>query len=306
MTNPCANGKYQSPINIKSKIAIKCGALCDLVFYYRTSKANLVNVGKNIVLDYDNGSYVMFNSEVYELDKLSFTIPASHKLDNYTYPMEMHLNHRSPDTGKLLIIAVLFEINDATSKSNLFLDMFRDALPQNKGEQKNVNTPEEWTVFNVLPEIKSFFSYTGSLPRSPCIENVQWIVFDNTVNCNVNFFEKLKKIIKGNVRSIQKLNSRKIYYNSNTAEKNSRNYGSKLRCYTEEQFRKSCSCLTGQKDIVSAKNKQVLLLTIVVILIILFVLLILYLVQEGFLSKVLAKCSNMLSTKLFIPKQAKK
>ena len=39
MTDPCANGKFQSPIDIKSKIAIKCGALCDLVFYYRTSKA---------------------------------------------------------------------------------------------------------------------------------------------------------------------------------------------------------------------------------------------------------------------------
>lgn len=305
MSNACANGKYQSPINIKTRTAIKCGALCDLVFYYRTSKANILNSGRNIILDYDNGSYVMFNSEVYELDKLSFTIPASHKLDNFTYPMELHLNHRSPDTGKLLIISVLFEINDATSKSNLFLDMFSNSLPYKKGEQRNVNTPEEWTVFNALPEIKSFYSYMGSLPRTPCVENVQWIVFDNTANCNINFFEKLKKIIKGNVRSIQKLNSRKIYYNSNTAEKNSRNYGSKLRCYTEKQFRKSCSCLTGQKDIVSAKNKQVMLLTIVVILIVLFVLLIFYLIQEGFFKKACGNISNLLSSKLFIPRKGK-
>ena len=136
MTNPCANGKFQSPIDIKSKIAIKCGALCDLVFYYRTSKANLVNTGKNIIMDYDNGSYVMFNNEVYELDKLSFTIPASHKLDGFSYPMEMHLNHRSPDTGKLLIIAILFEINDATSKSNLFLDMISKSLPRKRVNKK--------------------------------------------------------------------------------------------------------------------------------------------------------------------------
>jgi carbonic anhydrase len=306
MTNPCADGKFQSPINIKSKIAIKCGALCDLVFYYRTSKANLINVGKNIIMDYDNGSYIMYNNEVYELDKLSFTVPASHKLDNYAFPMEMHLNHRSPDTGKLLIIAILFEINDATSKSNLFLDMITNSLPQKKGIQKNVNTPEEWNIFNVLPEIKSFYSYTGSLPRSPCVENVQWVIFDNTVNCSVNFYEKLKNIIKGNVRSLQKLNSRKIYYNTNSAEKNGRNYGNRLRCYTEEQFRKSCSCLTGQKDIVSAKNKQVLLLTIVVILVVLFVLLIFYLIQEGFFKKTFGYFTNFMSSKLFLPRVGNK
>jgi carbonic anhydrase len=306
MTNRCTDGKSQSPINIKSKIAIKCGALCDLLFYYRTSKANLINVGKNIIMDYDNGSYIMYNNEVYELDKLSFTIPASHKLDNYAFPLEMHLNHRSPDTGKLLIIAVLFEINDATSKSNLFLDMIGNSLPTNKGIQKNVNTPEEWNIFNVIPEIKSFYSYTGSLPRSPCVENVQWLIFDNTVNCSLNFYDNLKKIIKGNVRSIQRLNSRKIYYNSNVAEKNSRNYGNRLRCYTEEQFRKSCSCLTGQKDIVTAKNKQALLIIIVIILVVSFVLLIFYLIQEGFFKQSFGEFCKFMSSKLFLPSNGKK
>ena len=48
--DPCANGKFQSPIDIKSSGTVKCGALCDLTFYYRTSKANMVNIGKNILL----------------------------------------------------------------------------------------------------------------------------------------------------------------------------------------------------------------------------------------------------------------
>ena len=85
--DPCANGKFQSPIDIKSNGVIKCGALCDLTFYYRTSKANMVNIGKDIILDYDTGSYVMYNNEVYELDKISFYVPAVHKLDGFTYPL---------------------------------------------------------------------------------------------------------------------------------------------------------------------------------------------------------------------------
>ena len=73
----CASGKYQSPIDIKSNNTIRCGALCDLTFYYRTSKANIINADKRILLDYDTGSYVMYNNEVYELDKISFSVPAA-------------------------------------------------------------------------------------------------------------------------------------------------------------------------------------------------------------------------------------
>jgi carbonic anhydrase len=295
----CASGKYQSPIDIKSNNTIRCGALCDLTFYYRTSKANIVNVDKRILLDYDTGSYVMYNNEVYELNKISFSVPAAHKLDGFTYPLEINFNHRSPDTGKILIVSVLSEINDATSSSKQFLDMITDALPKKKGKQKHVNTPEEWNCYNLIPEAKPFFAYTGSLPRSPCVEDVQWIVFENTINCSSKFYDKLKPIIKGNIRSIQKRNGRKIFYNPNTGDKNKRNYGDRLRCYTDEQFRKACSCLSGKNDIIDAKNRQALLLIVVVILVTLFVLLILYLIQEDFIGKSLSK---MFTTPLYFIK----
>ena len=123
MVNVCIQGKQQSPINIKSKNAIQCGALCDLIFYYRTSMCNLLNTTKNIILDYDNGSYVLYNGQVFELDKLSFSIPASHKIDNYSSPIELQLHHRCPDTSEILIIAIFIDINDAVSKSNMFLEL---------------------------------------------------------------------------------------------------------------------------------------------------------------------------------------
>ena len=43
--------------------------------------------------------------------------------------------------------------------------MISKSLPRKKGEQKNVNTPEEWNIFNALPEIKSFYSYTVLFPE---------------------------------------------------------------------------------------------------------------------------------------------
>ena len=39
----CLKGKQQSPININSNISKRCGATCDLTFFYKTSKLNIKN-----------------------------------------------------------------------------------------------------------------------------------------------------------------------------------------------------------------------------------------------------------------------
>ena len=300
MVNICVKGKLQSPIDIKSKKSIKCGALCDLIFYYRTSTCNLVNNNKNIILDYDTGSYIVYNTQVYELNKISFSVPAAHTIDNYSYPIEVHFNHRCPDTAEILIISVFLDVNDATSKSGLFLDLFSNSMPLKKGEQKQINTPDSWRAYDLLPELKSFYTYKGSLVRSPCTENVTWIVMDNPSNCSNTFYDNLKKIISKDLRSIKPLNGRKIYYNLNTNNKNKRNYGDTFRCYSDKEFRKSCAKLTSHKDIIGARHKHLLTLTLTMSVFLLLVLFILWLAQQDFFSNTADKISKFLSTKLFI------
>ncbi len=301
MTNACVSGKFQSPISIRTKSAIRCGALCDLVFYYRTSKCNMVNVNKNFVIDYDNGSYVLYNSEVFELDKIAFTHSASHKIDNYTFPLEIMLYHRAPDSGKVLVISVMSDVNDAVSRSKMFLEIMVNQMPRNTGEQKKLNTADSWNIFDIIPETKSFFTYEGSLIQSPCSENVTWVVFDNSINCSSNFFDSLRSVVESNARSIKKTNGRRVYYNINTAEKNKKNYGDRIRCYNEKQFRKECAKLTSHTDIVDARNKQLLLILIAVSIVTILILVILYLAQKDFFGKGGTAIKDFFTTKIFLP-----
>ena len=180
----------------------------------------------------------------------------------------------------------------------MFFDTFTNILPK-ANQQSNLNTSDTWTIFHTIPEIKSFFAYKGSLPRSPCIENVQWIVFDNAVNCSTNFYDNLKKLIPQNARPIQKLNNRKVQFNANTNSKNNRNYGDQMRCYNDNEFRSACSKLTSNTDIVEAKSRQALLIVIAFCASIITLLLILWLVQQDFFWKTWEKLKLMLSTKLF-------
>jgi carbonic anhydrase len=300
--NLCSGGNMQSPIDIVTGKTAKCGALCDLIVYYRTSKCNLTNTGNEIVLDYDSGSYVTYNSVVYELQKITFTIPASHKIDNYSYSMEAQLYHVSPDTADILIVSILLDINDASSKSKMFLDSFSNILPKKSGQQATLNTDDSWSIYHLLPEIKSFYSYKGSLPRSPCSENVQWIVFENASNVSNDFFDKLKAIYPDNARKIQETNGRPVFYNINSNEKNKRNYGDKMRCYSDKEFREQCSKLSRDSELMTAKNKQALLIVGVVSIVVMLVLFILWLVQQDFFNNTLEKVKSLSSQKVFKPK----
>jgi carbonic anhydrase len=294
----CDKGLKQSPIEIKSKKARRCLASCDLMFYYRTSKCNMIVSNKNFIIDYDNGSFINFNHDVYEVHKISFSVPASHKVDGSSYPVEAHIYHRSANSGKILIIAVFLDINNAMSKSKIFLDKFYNSIPKKKAVQRSLNMPNNWNIYHLIPENKSFFLYDGSLPRYPCTENVTWVIFDNPVNCSLKFYENLKKVSGNNARNIQKFNNRTLYYNHNNSNKANRNYGSKLRCYTDKEFKKSCSKLVGNKDIAKFKSYQTLIIALTVVISLVGILSILWLIEQGLLKKTIKSISDVLNKKV--------
>jgi carbonic anhydrase len=298
----CKKGLNQSPINISSSVAKNCSVTCDINFYYRTSKCNLILSKNNLIIDYDAGSYVMMNHDVYELDKISFTTPASHKIDNNSFPLEINLYHRSTATGKMLIIAVFIEINDTITTSREFFEQFSKSINQASATQVSINMPEEWNIYSCLPVSKSFFLYNGSVPRFPCTEDVDWIIMDQTINCTQDFYNRLIKISHNNARPIQKVNGRNIFYNSNSNKKLNKNYGNRMRCYTDKEFRESCAKLTENKDVKVYNSKRNLIITVTVIIIILFILLLLYLYDKGILSKFIKVINNFLKKKILTPR----
>ena len=243
MTDTCKNGKLQSPINIKSKNTQLCESNCDIQFYYRSSICNIINNDGNIILEYDSGSYINYKSLVYELDRVSFSIPASHSIDGSNYDMEMFLWHRSMDIGKVLVVSVFIDVNEASSMSKGFFHLLENILPKKSGTDKLYNTPDDWNIFNTLPENKAFYIYSGSLPHKPCTENVTWVIMDSSVNISRKAYQNIKNIIGKNSRQLQRVHSRTIYYNPNNNPKNNRNYGSKLRCYTDAELRRKCQCM---------------------------------------------------------------
>lgn len=286
----CSTGALQSPIVIDEDEALPCRGNCDLQFFYKSSRLHLENMSeqsrRQLIINYDIGSYVMFNKMVYELDQIAFSIPSSHKLSiegkTRNFPMEMILYHRSSDVGQILALSVLFDTgrDGATSGQNsaTFFGAMAPYLSQVKNPSQSVlkTMDSTWNIFDVFPKkSKGFFTYQGSLLNPPCHEGVTWIVMDTPSLVPPGFLAQIQKIIQKNVRGTRKKNGREVYHNPNTEAKNTRNLGSSIKCYTDEEIREMCSCMANSSqddgDVGAAwgmiKGQSLLIFCVIIIII---------------------------------------
>lgn len=227
----------QSPINIQTNETRICNLMCQLKIHYKPNQCRIHNDNNLINILYDNGSYVIYKSENttrYNLFKLVPHIPGLHKINNLGYDMELHLHHRNKE-GKILIVAILINVDQNFSNSQDFFNQFIPNLrnvtsvgevPNQSGQEfsqeynYSINVSSNWNVENALPVLRNFFIYKGTLPYPPCTGDILWVIFENTVNINQSDYEILKeRLVFPNSRPIFPLNTnpsinRFVYYNN--------------------------------------------------------------------------------------------
>jgi carbonic anhydrase len=231
--------KCTSPIEIDTQNQISCSPLCDLRFHYKNSKMVLTVTDENVVLNYDDGSYISYNNDIFNLYQIKFTFPNAHRLKTEDgleiYDGECHLWHRS-DSGDIIVLAVFITADKNTStQSAIFFNELLSIKNMKVGERTTVITPETWNAYQIIPSTKSFYKYQGSLISPPCTGNVTWIVFDNDVNMPNDVFNELKRRA-GRTYSIKPLKNRRIYYNPNVEPEANKNYSTSAKCYTDEEI----------------------------------------------------------------------
>jgi len=297
----CGNGQQQSPIDIKSNTAIICRSKCNLLFYYRGSRCNIIRNGRSLILNYDNGSYIIYNGSTYELERVSFSNPGSHIIDGTSGTLECHLYHKAPDTGQILIIAIPYEINEASSPSRLFYDNWTHLIPTTIDKEINSNMSSEWNIFNALPEIKSFYMYNGSIIQFPCSEGAIWIVMSKFANISNVSYNKIVGVIGDNARKTQALNNRTILFNPNSSDRNNQNQSNPIMCMTDKELQDRCAKMNKtniQRQTLFGDSK--LLISIIIILVFMFVLIIVLLYKLGTFQQIIESLKPVIKSSVEI------
>ena len=107
------------------------------------------------------------------------------------------------------------------SRANMFMSQFIHNkkfldLKKDKVGQKDISVHEDWSVSDLLPKSKAYYTYEGSIPFPPCLEEFQWVVFDEHIEMIEEFINIMRN--EGNpkgYRDVHPLNNRVVFYNNN-------------------------------------------------------------------------------------------
>lgn len=268
----CAAGRRQSPIDLKVPVAQhpelnhQVGAvqvdpnLKHILFNYQMSNLTLVrhdnvthtdemiNNGHTIQVNYETGSKIFVEGRPYDLMQFHFHSPSEHTLNSHHFDMELHLVHRNPEDGLLVVIGVWLEVphgvvsmirdlkgpyinvNELTEEEeedgeesskdlnnllnhgkNTFLESLNwNRMPKTPSQEFLHNESEELNIFDILPFDQGYITYEGSLTTPPCSEIVTWYVFKNPITCSILQKNRFQSIFGQNARPTQLIHSRNI------------------------------------------------------------------------------------------------
>lgn len=196
----CSEGKKQSPIDITEP---QSEDLKDIEFNYKPSQIKVINNGHTVQVNYDEGSYIEVNGSKYQLLQFHFHTPSEHTVGGKSFGMELHLVHKN-DQGALAVVGVLLEPG---SENAAFKDVWA-SMPERAGVSKIVNAKVD--ANKLLPEVRQYYTYSGSLTTPPCSEGVTWLVLKAPVQVSKKQLKKIHSIIHKNNRPVQPLNDRDI------------------------------------------------------------------------------------------------
>jgi carbonic anhydrase len=197
----CAEGKRQSPIDIREGVRVQ---LEPIKFNYQASPLRILNNGHTVQVAYQPGSSIVIGDVSYELVQFHFHHPAEERVNGRQYDMVAHLVHKSKD-DRLAVVAVLL----FAGEENEFIKTLWNYLPLDVGLEENLASVMI-DVKQLLPKLRGYYTYMGSLTTPPCTEGVRWIVMRTPVQMSRTQVTTFSRLYQMNARPLQASNGRLI------------------------------------------------------------------------------------------------
>jgi carbonic anhydrase len=217
----CSNGT--APVNIVNNPEFICDLKCEYGFKYPQTGLNISNRGEYLSLktDSSNSPPVTYNANKYEVTDMRLYQPSLHSYNGKKADAELIIVHNNVSSQGSLLVCVPILVG--TSSSNVdSLSLFDTIVSEvaktanSPGTKTTVNIPT-FSIGKFIPQ-KPYYSYTGTLPYSPCNGEYDYVVFskDNDASLSMSSmaYESLQQIITSNGSSINN-NKNGVFFNKN-------------------------------------------------------------------------------------------
>lgn len=198
----CAEGKRQSPIDLRNGIAVD---LEPPRFDYRETHFRIADTGRTLRVHVGPGMGVELRGKRYELVFFEFRRPSVERIGGQASDMVVHLHHRDAD-GNVAIVAVLMEGGEQPQP---LIQTLWNNLPLERGSDY---TPPAVTIdmASLLPASSAHYLFMGSLETPPCTEGVLWAVMKEPLQLSAEQIGVFARLYPRIGRPIQPQNGRLI------------------------------------------------------------------------------------------------
>uniref|UniRef100_A0A6C0IIG0 carbonic anhydrase n=1 Tax=viral metagenome TaxID=1070528 RepID=A0A6C0IIG0_9ZZZZ len=210
-----------APVNIVNNPDLICDLKCDYRFKYPNSSLNVANRGDYLSLktDVSNTPPVTYNSNKYEVSEMRLYQPSLHDYSGKKADAELIIIHNNVSSqGNLLVCVPVVNGSSNPESLSIFDTLISEVskTANSPGSKTTVNIPT-FSIDKFIPR-KPYYSYTGTLPYSPCNGEYDYVVFskdnDAVISLSNSAYLALKKIITANVYESKK-NNKGVYFNEN-------------------------------------------------------------------------------------------
>jgi len=199
----CETGRLQSPINIISATTTKI--LATLKFDYIKSPLIIANDGHTLRIRIRSSSQLHIEDQIFTLSQFHFHTPGGDQIDGEEFPMAAHLLHKNA-AGQLLAVVVLFRLGNESPILSTLLGLIPDRVNVNQSYPNLLIDPKA-----LLPTLKGYYRYKGSLTAPPCTEGLDWIVLKVPLELSSDQLASYRKHFADNGRKPQASHRRAVF-----------------------------------------------------------------------------------------------
>ncbi|NMG73911.1 carbonic anhydrase [Aromatoleum diolicum] len=197
----CAEGRRQSPIDLRNGIAVDLEAPR---FDYRATLFRIADTGRTLRVHVGPGMGVDLRGQRYELDFFEFHRPSVERVGGQASDMVVHFHHRDP-AGNIAVVAVLLEGGD---RPHPLVQTLWNNLPLERGTAYAPTVTID--PASLLPANSAHYLFMGSLEAPPCTEGVLWAVMKEPLYLSAEQLAIFARLYARNGRPIQPHNGRLI------------------------------------------------------------------------------------------------